>query len=198
MQPHVSAVVVTRCSFDLPVALPSAPHAASRGVSAGQGRQSGGGGQRCRARGPKHRRAGALSCVVSVSLSARSFPRLSALKPRRALLPCVAAACAPQTAQAQAQKALAEAARVTAERADEAAAAARVRAVREAKDRDDVLEHAARELGAAAAKTQALQARFRLKPWSTNLAASVSLSPPRARTRAEARPRAGAHQAASG
>ena len=68
--------------------------------------------------------------------------------------------CAPQSAQAQAQKALAEAARVTAERADEAAASARDRAAREAKDRDDELEHASRELAAAAAKTQALQARL--------------------------------------
>ena len=104
--------------------------------------------------------------------------------------------CARQTAQAQAQKALAEAARVAAERADEAAAAARERAAREAKDRDDVLEHAARELGAAAAKTQALQARIRRgcgQRTALRLAIFASGAP-----RAEACPHAGAHQAAAG
>ena len=48
---------------------------------------------------------------------------------------------------------------MAAERAIEAAAAARARAASEAKDRDDVMEHAARELAAAAAKSEALQAR---------------------------------------
>lgn len=65
---------------------------------------------------------------------------------------------APQKAQAEAQKGLAEAARITAENANESAAAARDRAAREAKDREDVMEHAGRELAAAAAKSDALQA----------------------------------------
>ena len=71
-------------------------------------------------------------------------------------LPCAVRA---QKAQAEAQKALAETARIAAERADEAAAAARERAAAEAKDREDVMEHASRELAAAAAKSEALQAR---------------------------------------
>ena len=120
----------------------------------------------------------------------RATPLLTRLAAVRALR---------QTAQAQAHKALAEAARVASERADEAAASARERAAREAKDRDDVLEHAARELAAAGAKTQALQARLRRSRGQLSLRprfALLSASTPH--PRAETGAPAGAPQAAAG
>jgi hypothetical protein len=122
-----------------------------------------------RAASPPKAKAAAAKDAAPAGPSIDELVRLRLLAPRFALWLRLSAAWrfadapqlrrhAPQKAQAEAQRALAEAARAEAERADEAAASARDRAAREAKDREDVMEHAGRELAAAAAKSDALQA----------------------------------------